>query len=342
MSGGEVTAIVPVWNRRDLVERALGGLRAQTRPVAEVVVVDDGSQDGSAELAESLGARTIRMGSHGGFARAVNRGVRECRTPLVAVVNNDVELAPDWLERLVRVLEDPRRPGGLPHFATGRILRAGDPQRIDATYDALCRGGTAWRVGNGRLDGPAFQEPREIGFAPFTAALFRAELFEKIGLLDERFESYLEDVDFGLRCAVAGCAGRYVPDAIAWHEGSATLGTWHAETTRRIARNQVFLISKHYSRRMIWRYGWPILVAQGLWCFTAVRHGRGWACIQGKAQGLRRWSEVREPLPYGRGSEGRAAEVLCAGEREIRRVQRESGQDWYWRLYFLLTPGGAK
>ena len=100
MSGGDVTVIVPVWNRRELLERLLCGLRAQTLAAAEVLVVDDGSQDGSADFAERCGARTVRMGVHGGFAKAVNRGIRESRTPLVAIVNNDVELAADWIEKL--------------------------------------------------------------------------------------------------------------------------------------------------------------------------------------------------------------------------------------------------
>jgi GT2 family glycosyltransferase len=354
MSGGDVTVIVPVWNRRELLERLLCGLRAQTQAAAEVLVVDDGSQDGSADFAERCGARTVRMGVHGGFAKAVNRGIRESRTPLVAIVNNDVELAADWIEKLSaavdpeeeRGLETPRRPGGPPHdwFATGRILQAADRGRIDATYDALCRGGTAWRVGHGCPDGPAFREAREVRSAPFTAALFRAELFDKVGLLDERFESYLEDVDFGLRCALAGCAGRYVPEAVAWHTGSATLGRWHPETTRRIARNQVFLIAKHYRGhhgRLLLRYLWPIAVAQGLWGLVALRHGRGWAWLRGKAEGLRRFAEFtvvgQAVVPAERG----LPDILAEGEREIRRVQRESGQDLYWTLYFLLTAGGA-
>jgi len=343
-----VTAIVPVWNRCELLERLLRGLRAQTQGAAEVLVVDDGSQDGSAELAESLGARVVRMGAHGGFARAVNRGIRESRTPLLAIVNNDVELAPDWLEKLLaglepeeeRVLEDPRRPGGPPHnwFATGRILQADGRSRIDATFDALCRGGTSWRVGQGCPDGPAFREAREIRSPPFTAALFRAALFDKVGLLDERFESYLEDVDFGLRCALAGCAGRYVPDAVAWHAGSATLGRWHPETTRRMARNQVFLVAKHYPGRMLARYAWPILVAQGLWGLVAMRHGRVWSWLRGKVEGLSRLGEFTEPRPSG----SALSAILSQGEREIRHVQREAGQDLYWALYFLLTAGRAK
>jgi GT2 family glycosyltransferase len=326
-----VTVIVPVWNRRDLLERLLCRLRAQTHPVAEVMVVDDGSEDGAAEFAESSGAKTIRMGGHSGFAKAVNRGIRESRTPLVAIVNNDVELAHDWLEKLVAALA----PGVW--FATGRILQAAQPELIDATYDAVCRGGTSWRVGHGCLDGPPFREVRRIWSAPFTAALFRADLFRAVGLLDERFESYLEDAEFGLRCALAECAGQYVPDAIAWHQGSATLGRWHPETTRRIARNQVWIVAKHYSGRMLLGCAWPIVVAQGLWGLVATRHGRGWSWLQGKVEGMRRWREFREPLPDGCGSE-----ALSEGERDIRRVQRESGADLYWKLYFLLTAGGAK
>jgi hypothetical protein len=352
MSGGDVTVIVPVWNRRELLERLLCGLRAQTIAVAEVLVVDDGSQDGSAELAESMGARTVRMGSHGGFAKAVNRGIRESRTPLVAVVNNDVELAPDWLEKLVsaleheqeRVLEDPAprapRPGGPPHkvwFAAGRILQTANPKCIDATFDVLCRGGTPWRVGYGCPDGPPFRDAREIRSAPFTAALFRAGLFDKVGSLDERFESYLEDVDFGVRCSLAGCAGRYVPDAVAWHQGSATLGRWHPETTRRTARNQVFLIAKHYSGRMLVRYAWPIVVAQGLWGLVAMRHGRGWSWLLGKVEGLRRFAEFRDGT-----APGGVAQILREGEQEIHRVQREFGRDLYWTLYFLFTASRAK
>ncbi|MGA3040389.1 MAG: glycosyltransferase family 2 protein [Bryobacteraceae bacterium] len=335
MSGRDVTVIVPVWNRRELLERLVAGLRSQTQKAAEVLVVDDGSQDGSAELAERLGARTLRMCVHGGFAKAVNRGIRESRTPLVAIVNNDVELAPDWLEKLSAALSPDA------WFATGRILQAADPSRIDATYDALCRGGPAWRVGHGCSDGPLFREPRQIHSAPFTAALFRTALFDKVGLLDERFESYLEDVDFGLRCALAGCAGRYVPEAVAWHQGSATLGRWHPETTRSISRNQVFLIAKHYPARLLFSYAWPIAVAQGLWGLVALRHGRGWSWLRGKVEGIRRFAEFTEPRQSGSAFPA-LAQILHDGEQEIRRIHQASGRDLYWTLYLLLTAGGAK
>lgn len=329
-----VTVIVPVWNRRDLLERLLSGLRAQSFPIAEVLVVDDGSEDDAADLAASRGARVVRMGAQRGFASAVNRGIRESRTPLVAIVNSDVELAPDWLEKLAAAMAPEV------WFATGRILQAAAPDRIDGTYDAVCRGGAAWRVGHGSIDGPAFREGKRISAAPMTAALFRLELFDKTGLLDERFESYLEDVDFGLRCAQAGCAGWYVPEAVAWHQGSATLGRWHPETVRHIARNQVFLVAKHYSGKMLLLYAWPIIVAQGLWGMVAITHGRGWSWLRGKMEGFGRWRELRPRAPVG--SSEVLREVLREGEREICRVQRECGRDSYWTLYFFLTAGGAK
>jgi GT2 family glycosyltransferase len=310
----------------------LASLEAQTEPAAELLVVDNGSTDGAPELARAHGARVIPMGRNAGFAAAVNRGIRESRGEWIAVLNSDVELAPDYFARLLAA----GSAGGW--FATGKILAAGSGNRIDATFDALCRGGAAWRVGNGRADGPEFSVASPIWSAPWTAALFRTELFQRVGLLEESFESYLEDVDFGLRCAAQGLAGRYVPEALAWHRGSATLGRWHPETVRRIARNQLLLLARHYPRRLLVRWCWPIFVAQFLWGAVAFRHGAGFAWLRGAWQGLRRFFATR-----GQTLDAKVLDrVLSTNERLIRSVQMSTGFDLYWRLYFLLTRGGAK
>ena len=145
-----------------------------------------------------------------------------------------------------------------------------------------------------------------------------------MGLLEERFESCLEDVEFGLRCARAGCGGRYVPEARAWHQGGATLGAWSARAVRLIARNQVLLAARYCDRL------WPALAGQALWSLVALRHGSGWACLRGKLEGLRRWREFRsQRLPSG--------DLLEAGERQILAIQRATGSGLYWRLYFALT-----
>jgi GT2 family glycosyltransferase len=327
-----ITAIVPVWNGRELLERLLASVEAQTEAPAELLVVDNGSTDGAPELARARGARVIAMGRNAGFAAAVNRGIRESRGEWIAVLNSDVELAPDYFARLLAACSAEA------WFATGKILAAGLGNRIDATFDVLCRGGTAWRVGHGRADGSTFSLARPIWSAPWTAALFRAELFQQVGLLEESFESYLEDVDFGLRSAAQGLAGQYVPEALAWHRGSATLGRWHPETVRHMARNQLLLLARHYPRRLLVRWSWPIFVAQILWGAVALRHGAGFAWLRGEWQGLRGFFAARgETLDAGV-LEG----VLCANERLIRSVQGSTGFDHYWRVYFLLTRGGAK
>ena len=332
MISGGVSVIVPVWNGRELLERLLASLRQQTHPLAEIIVVDNGSTDGAAEMAESRGAKVIRMGSNVGFARAVNRGIRESRGEWLALVNSDVEVRPDWLEKLMQAAQDPEA-----WFVTGKIFSASARDKIDGTYDALSRGACAVRVGHGQSDGPLFSTSRAIWFAPATAAVYRAELFRRVGLLEEAFESYMEDVEFGLRGACLGYAGRYVPEAVAYHVGSATLGKWHADTVRRISRNQVFLVAKYYRGKILFRFAWPVLVGQCLWGLIALRQKLFWPYVLGKFQGVGRFSAMRRQCPAIDGA--RLEAVLQESERDLLCVLRQTGFGWYWRLYFLLAGG---
>ncbi|MCI3953887.1 MAG: glycosyl transferase, family 2 [Burkholderiales bacterium] len=317
-----ITAVVPVWNGRDLLARLLDTLDRQTLRAGETIVVDNGSSDGAPELARERGARVIPMGRNAGFAAAVNRGIGEARSDHVAILNSDVELEPEYFARLA---------ASPAWFATGKILDARRDGSIDGTFDLTCRGGTTWRAGSGRADGPLWSEPRTIWSAPWTAALYRAEVFGKVGLLEERFESYLEDVDFGMRCAAKGIAGGYVPEAVAWHHGSATLGRWHPDTVRRIARNQVWLAARHLPARC-W---WPVVVAQGLWGGVAARHGAAAAWTRGILEGLKSFRDMRAYAPE-------LPEHLRESERSIAELQAAAGADLYWKLYLMLTNGGAK
>jgi GT2 family glycosyltransferase len=323
-----VTVVIPHWNRLDLIVPALKRLIHQTHPIHEILVVDDGSTDGSAEAAESLGARVLRMGRNTGFAKAVNRGIDQCETELVSLINNDVEAAPDWLARLVAEFANPSV-----WFATGKILDANRSNILDGAFDLLSKGACAWRAGSQRLDGEHWNERRDILFASGTAAVFRKELFRRVGGLDEGFGSYLEDVEFGLRCATAGYRGVYVPDAVVFHQGSATLGAWSPEKVRLIARNQLLLVARHYPKNWLWLYGWKILIGQGFWGVVALRHGAGTAYVRGKWQGLRLFREMRRDLT----NPDRLRAVLDESERMIYQMQRRCGFDAYWRWYFSLT-----
>jgi hypothetical protein len=321
-----VAIVIPNWNGAGRLAKLLECLASQTHRVDRVIVVDNGSSDDSAATALAAGAQVIELGANTGFSHAVNQGIRVADADWIAVVNNDVWMESNWLGNLVGKAEASHA-----WFATGKLLSSSGGDHIDGAFDAVCRGGCAWRCGHGRADAPVWNQGREIRFAPLTAAVLRAELFQRVGFLDEEFESYLEDIDFGIRCAAAGLTGVYVPEAVAYHQGSATLGGWHRDTVRRIARNQLLLVAKHYPPKWILRYGWPVLVAQALWGFTALSHGRFIAYLQGKLEGARRFRESRGTYDAGLDA------VLEQSENEIRELQRLTGFDLYWRLYFALT-----
>jgi len=324
-AAARVTAVIPTWNRRDLLLNLFDSLAVQTRPFDEIIVVDNGSTDDSADLAERAGAKVLRLGQNVGFAAAVNRGIESAEADWVAILNNDVTFEPDWLEKLLAAPEDG-------WFASGKLLQAGDPSRLDGTFDEISRGACASRCGSGKPDGPAWNQARRIRFAPMTAAIFRRQLFRDLGDLDETFGSYLEDVDFGLRCAVAGREGVYVPSAVAYHRGSATLGGWSKATVWRIARNQVLLAAKHFQGQP----RWPIVAGQLLWGLIALRHGCGAAFLSGKLAGIRDARRI-ERVSTNEYTSKDLAEVLEASEANILALARETGFDSYWRAYFWLS-----
>jgi len=328
MSAGDrrpgVTAIIPNWNGSAMLALLIDKLKAQSHPIHEIIVVDNGSTDDSVAVARRAAIRVIELDRNTGFSHAVNLGIQAAKTEWLAILNNDVVPEPDWLERLSEAAGDY-------WFATSKLLDASAAHKLDGAFDAICRGACAWRCGNGCDDSPSWNQPRRIYFPPFTAALFRVALFDRLGLLDETFGSYLEDVDFGFRCAAADLPGIYAPGAVAYHTGSATLGRWHPATVRRIARNQLLLIAKHYPRGWVLRYGWPVFVAQSLWGFLALQHGAGLAYLAGKLDGLRTYRQARGKSPAN------FASIVEASENQIREIQQLTGYDSYWRLYFALT-----
>jgi GT2 family glycosyltransferase len=312
-----VTAVIPVCNRADLLARLLSTVRAQTVAFAETIVVDNASSDNARDVARNGGCRVIEMGANAGFARAVNRGWQAASEGWIAILNSDVELDSQWLERLLA-------ESGSASFATGLILNATERDRVDGTYDLVSRGGCAWRAGQGEVgqDGGS----KTIAIAPGTACIFRREVLWQLGGFDESYESYLEDIDLGLRCIQRGFTGVYVPRALAWHHGSATLGRWNPAVVRLISRNQLLLVSRHYDRALFRECLWPVVAGQLLWGLVALRHGAGTAWLKGKWEGLQGFSLRGTPSAALRS-------FLVASEREIETRASDS----YWRWYFRLA-----
>lgn len=322
----DVSVIIPNWNGAVVLQPALGALARQTLPPARVLVVDNGSTDQSIQIARAGGAEVVELGANHGFCRAVNEGIRRCETGWIAVLNNDVEVAPDWLERLMERVSDSY------WFYAPRLLRHDDPTQIDGSFDLVSRAACAWRAGHGARDGDHWREERPIAFPPFTACLFRRSLFERVGLLEESFVSYLEDVDFGFRCALQGLPGLYVPAAAASHRGGATLGAWSGRMVRLLARNQVLLVARHFPDDWMDRYGAEVVGGQLLWGMLALRRGVFLSWLRGKIEGIAAYRNARGPVV--RVAPAAFHRLVRDSERQIRELQGRGGFDWYWRVYF--------
>jgi GT2 family glycosyltransferase len=327
-----VSFVIPTWNRGDLLKKALASIRGQTEPPGEIVVVDNGSEDGSEEMARAAGARVVQLGRNRGFSFAVNRGLEAASRSLVAVVNNDVELHPEWSARLRTALE-----AGGGWFAFGKVLSAASRHQIDGVGDAICRGGTACRLGHGRADGPVFQRPRRSCFPSATAVLAKREFFAQTGAFEEAFFAYLEDVDLGVRAALLGLEGVYVPEAAAYHRGSATLGPGNPQMVEWMTCNQILLLAKFYPVWLLARFWRPVLAAQILWLARAVRRGQTVAYMRGLWEGLGGRKAIRKSGTRWRADGNRLADVLRSSERDISYFQESTGWDRYWRWYFRLA-----
>ncbi len=305
----------------------------------EVIVVDNGSEDESARIARELGAIVISLPRNEGVSRALNRGIRAARGEYVVLLNNDVELSSGWLARLLVDLDATEA-----WFATGKLLNFTERQQIDGAGDAVCRGGTAWRLGHGKADGPLFADSRLTYFPSATATLFRRDFFEKVGFYDEAFFAYLEDVDLGFRAAIEDTPGCYVPEAVAYHISGETAGRWSPQMVEWLTCHQLLLLAKFYPASLLTRFAWQIIVAQSLWAVLAVSRGRALGWLRGLCCGLRRFGALRRGSRPLRAHATRLAAILKTTESEIARVQQHTQWDTYWRWYFKLacSPSGAK
>ena len=234
MPDPDVSVIVVNWNGRHWLEGCLAALERQRGVRHEVILVDNGSSDGSADYVSARfpGTRVVRLGANRGFSGGNNAGAREARGRFLAFLNNDTEAEPDWLGGLVAGLESHPDAG----LAASRVVYLDAPETIDSAGDGWTWYGAAFKRGHGQ---PASRwlTPGETFGACGAACLIRRPLFEALGGFDERLFVTFEDVDLSYRVRLAGYTCRYVPGAIVRHAGSATLGRESEQAVRWGQRN---------------------------------------------------------------------------------------------------------
>jgi GT2 family glycosyltransferase len=303
-----VAVVVPSWNSLGLLPRCLGSLRNQGAAV-ELLVVDNGSTDGSVRYLESEGVEHVALPHNAGFAAAVNLGVARTESDSILVLNADTVLEPECIGRLRGALEVDASLGGL----QPRILqleegseapRAVGSARIYSVGQALTADGRAFERGAGEAQRPERLTRREVFGVCGAACLLRRELFTELDGYDESYFSFYEDVDLNVRAQIAGWRFEYVPDAVVWHVGNASWSEGFrrpaAENARLVARNRLATQVKFMPAGAIPR----IAAVEAGSLLRAARQRRLAATLRGKLEALRRLpSLLRERRRLARGGD---------------------------------------
>lgn len=244
------TIIIPNHNGERLLPVCLTALGNQRYRDFAIVVVDNGSTDGSLRLLKEHYplVEVLQFGENRGFAAAANAGIMRSGSELIALLNNDTEAHPDWLRTLVAALD--RHPGAA--FCASRMIDFTDRSIIDSTGNCYAMNGRSIPRGFLEKDTGRYGEEEEVFGACAGAALYRRSLFDKIGLFDERLVSYKEDVDLDFRAQLSGLRCIYVPGAICYHIGGATTGRRKSDAAVRLStRNSVTVFVKNMPLRLL-------------------------------------------------------------------------------------------
>jgi GT2 family glycosyltransferase len=241
----DVSVIIVNLNRRELLGRCLESLWRQTFVNFEVIVVENGSSDGSLDFLQSIREprlRIVPLPANRGFAGGCNAGIARAEGRFIATLNNDAEADSHWLQELVDGIESDPSIG----MCASKILFHGDRNRIDKVGHLIYPDGLNHGRGSGEPDRGQFERREEVLFPDAAAAIYRREMLDVIGLFDEQFFAYGDDADLGLRGRLAGWNCLYIPTAIVFHVHSATAGEFSPLKAFLIERNRIWVAVKTF------------------------------------------------------------------------------------------------
>ncbi len=294
MQETKVTVVIPNYNGIKYIRGCMDSLRLQSLKDFEILVVDNGSKDGSLEVLqeEYPEAKVIALEENTGFCHAVNLGIQESKTPYVILLNNDTIAHDDFVKALVEAIEE----GEDIFSVSAMMLSMQNHEIIDGAGDNYSLLGWAYARGKGRPR-EKYEKKAEVFSACGGAAIYRKGIMEEIGTFDERHFAYLEDVDMGYRARIYGYRNLYEPRACVIHAGSATSGSRYNEFKTGLASaNSGYVIAKNMPVLLIlfnapfWLPGYLIK------CLFFARKKMGKLYAKGFLKGLYRglWGEGKE------------------------------------------------
>ncbi len=321
-AGGIVASVIIVnWNGRDYLEDSLRSVERQVFRDFEVLVVDNGSEDGSVRMIREQFpwvTEIIENRQNLGFGVANNQAIERARGRYVVLLNNDTEVEPGWLGALVTAAEADSSVG----MCASKILNFDRRDEIDNTGHLIYPDGL--NRGRGRLetDRGQYDEAREALFPSGCAALYRKDMLDEIGLFDDTFFAYGDDTDLGLRGRLAGWGCVFVPEARVYHRYSATTGQYSPQKAFLVERNRVWvavktlplpmlLVSPFYTFARFALQGYGALTGKGAagrftseysaWSLLGVLFKAYWAALTGLHHSLEARHRIlgRKRVSYG-------------------------------------------
>lgn len=256
-----VSVIVVNWNGKEYLGPCLSSLLAQTYPYYEIILVDNGSTDGSVAYVQQRfpEVRIIANATNTGFAAANNIAIRATSGEYVATLNNDAVVHPCWLEELVASAKADEGVG----MVASKILFHHRKDMIDSAGITVDKAGIAWSLQHGERDDGRAEDQMEVFGACAAAALYRRAMLEDVGLFDEDFFAYHEDVDLAWRARLLGWRCLYNPRAIVYHIHSATGTEGSPFKNYLLGRNKVWTVAKNCPAPELFFY-LPIIISYDL------------------------------------------------------------------------------
>ncbi len=298
MMDNTVTVVIPNWNGLKYLDTCLDSLKTQTYRAFEILVVDNGSTDGSAEWLrekekENPRLRCIFLEENTGFSGAVNLGIEKSGTPYVILLNNDIRCDEHYVEEMVKAVESSKKIFSV----SCKMIQMYHPDLLDDAGDMYTIAGWAFQRGVGR-SARCYRRAGRVFSACAGAAIYRRAVFAEIGLFDEMHFAYLEDIDVGYRARIAGYENFYAPRAVVWHVGSGTSGSkYNSFKVRLAARNNVYLNVKNMPFPQLLLNALPIAAGAAVKYGFFKKLGFGKDYLSGFLEGIRTCGKCRK-VPF--------------------------------------------
>lgn len=286
----ETSVIIVNLNGMEHIESCLGSLFGQTYSDFDVILVDNGSTDGSLDYVKRNfpKVKVLPLEKNTGFAYATNKGIAQTSSPYIALLNNDIELEASWLQHMIDTIKGDPQTGA----TACKMLNFFDRDIIDAAGDVLTRAVSAEARGHGEKDSGQYDMAGYV-FGPCAgAAAYRRDVFDQIGLFDERFFAFYEDIDLDFRMQSGGWKVMYVPAAVCFHKRGATVRTMQRMAVKLHVRNNILFVLKNVPTRTLTRR-LPSIVKSRLRVWSAYsRKGHAVAVLQGLMEAVVRVPEM--------------------------------------------------